>query len=134
MTTQARESYRLDTESYRLARGNYIDRVSTTLRPRAEVVMWLDLPLWVILPRLVRRTIQRVRRRVDLWGGNRGRWSALFGRDSLLWWAVRSPRRHRAELPGRLTELERSGVRTVRLTSGRAADRWLAEQAAVDSR
>jgi hypothetical protein len=36
--------------------------------------------------------------------------------------------------PGRLTELERSGVRTVWLTSGRAADRWLAEQAAVDSR
>jgi hypothetical protein len=40
---------------------------------------------------------------------------------------VQSQRRHRAELPGRLAELERSGVRVIRLSSTAAVDRWLSE-------
>jgi hypothetical protein len=98
--------------------GNYIGRVSDTLWPKADVIVWLDLPLWVILPRIVRRTVHRVRTRTELWSGNRERWSALFGRHSLLVWAVRSQRRHKAELPGKLAELRCHGVRVVRLTRG----------------
>ncbi|WP_051713269.1 AAA family ATPase [Actinoalloteichus caeruleus] len=109
--------------------GNYIDRVADTLWPRADLVVWLDLPLAVILPRILRRTVRRIRHRTELWAGNREDWSALFGRHSLLVWAVRSQRAHQAELPGRLAALRRSGVRVVRLTSGRAADRWLVEEA-----
>lgn len=107
--------------------GNYLDRVSDTLWPRADTVIWLDLPLWIILPRIVRRTVRRIRNRTELWAGNREQWSALVGRHSLLLWAVRSHRRHRAELPGRLAELERAGIRVVRLASTAAAERWLAE-------
>ncbi|HEX6351881.1 adenylate kinase [Actinophytocola sp.] len=106
--------------------GNYVDRVSGTLWPQADTVVWLDLPLWIVLPRIVRRTVRRIRNGTELWHGNREQWSAIIGRDSLLVWAVRSHRRHRAELPGRLAELERAGVRVVRLTSAAAADRWLA--------
>jgi adenylate kinase family enzyme len=106
--------------------GNYIDRVSATLWPRADLLVWLDLPLRVALPRIVRRTVVRIVRRTELWNGNRETWSALFGRDSLLVWAVRSQRRHRAELPGRLAALAETGVRVVRLRSASAARRWLA--------
>jgi adenylate kinase family enzyme len=106
--------------------GNYIDRVSGTLWPCADTVIWLDVPLWVILPRIVLRTVRRIRDRTELWGGNRERWSALVGPSSLLSWAVRSQRRHRAELPGRLAELEQAGVRVVRLTSAGDVERWLA--------
>jgi adenylate kinase family enzyme len=105
--------------------GNYIDDVSGTLWPHADTVVWLDLPLWLILPRIVRRTVRRIRKRTQLWGGNRERWSALVGPESLLTWAVRSHRRLRAELPGRLADLERDGVHVVRLTSAAAVDRWL---------
>ena len=104
--------------------GNYIERVAETLWPRADTVIWLDLPLRVILPRIVRRTAGRVRARTELWNGNRESWSAL---TVLLPWAVRSQRRHRAELPSRLAELERAGVRVFRLSSAAAVDRWLAE-------
>jgi adenylate kinase family enzyme len=110
--------------------GNYISRVSDSLWPAADLVVWLDLPLWVILPRIVRRTVRRIRAGTELWGGNRERWGALLGRESLLVWAVQSQRRHKAELPAKLAALARAGVRVVRLTSGRDADRWLAEQAA----
>ncbi len=73
--------------------GNYVERVSDTLWPRADTIVWLDLPLWVVLPRIVRRTVGRIRRRTVLWGGNRERWTALVGRGSLLVWAVQQHRR-----------------------------------------
>jgi adenylate kinase family enzyme len=106
--------------------GNYASRTGDVLWPMADLVVWLDLPLWVLLPRIVRRTTRRIRSRTVLWGVNQERWAGLFGRESLLLWAVRSHPRQRAELPPRLAELERRGVRVVRLTSSRAVDRWLA--------
>jgi adenylate kinase family enzyme len=107
--------------------GNYIDRISTALWPQADLVVWLDLRLPVVLKRIVVRTVTRIVRRTELFNGNVERWSALFGRNSLLAWAVTSQRRHNRELPARLTELAASGVAVVRLRSGRAAARWLAE-------
>jgi adenylate kinase family enzyme len=109
--------------------GSYIDRVSGSLWRQADVVVWLDLPLRVVLPRIVRRTVLRIVRRTELWNGNREHWSTLLGRESLLVWAVKSHRRHRSELPGRLAALTASGVRVVRLRSSVAADRWLADLA-----
>src|SRR5947209_14117981 len=35
--------------------GNYT-RARHLLWPRADIVIWLDFPLWVIFPRLLRRT------------------------------------------------------------------------------
>ncbi|MGB3437645.1 MAG: hypothetical protein WBA97_02735 [Actinophytocola sp.] len=110
--------------------GNYMSRTSDTLWPSADLVIWLDLPLRVILPRIVRRTIRRARAGTELWNGNTERWGALLGRDSLLVWAIQSQRKNKAELPAKLAGLARAGVRVVRLTSARDADRWLAEQAA----
>jgi adenylate kinase family enzyme len=107
--------------------GNYIDRNSATLWPQADLIVWLDLRLPVVLKRIVVRTVTRIVRRTELFNGNVERWSALFGRNSLLSWAVTSHRRHRRELPGRLAELAAAGMAVVRLRSGRAAAKWLAE-------
>ena len=107
--------------------GNYYDRVGASLWPRADLIVWLDLPLRVIIPRIVRRTVLRIVRRTELWNGNRENWSALVGRDSLLVWAVQSQRRDRRDLPARLAALAELGVRVVRLRSPAAANRWIAE-------
>jgi adenylate kinase family enzyme len=112
--------------------GNYIDRVSRTLWPLADTIVWLDLPLTVILLRIVRRTVERILRRTRLWNGNRERWAALFGRNSLLSWAVTSQRRHVTELPVLLADLAAGGTVVVRLRSGRQANRWLAQLPPVD--
>ena len=50
--------------------GNYTTRTQVTTWPRAELIVWLDLPLWRVLPRMVRRTWRRWRRRELLWGTN----------------------------------------------------------------
>lgn len=107
--------------------GNYFDRVGARLWPRADLIVWLDLPLYVTIPRIIRRTVLRIIHRTELWNGNREQWSALMGRESLLVWAVKSQRRHRRELPGRLAALTALGIRVVRLRSSAAANRWIAE-------
>ncbi|WP_033441484.1 hypothetical protein [Saccharothrix sp. NRRL B-16314] len=108
--------------------GNYVDRAAAVLWHRADLVVWLDLPLRVILPRLVRRSTARIVRRSELWNGNRETLNALFGPDSLLTWAYHAHRRHRAEYPDRL---ERNGVPWVRLRSAAEVGRWLAEFSAA---
>ncbi|HET9895657.1 MAG TPA: hypothetical protein VFQ44_12080 [Streptosporangiaceae bacterium] len=117
-----------------IADGNYIDQVSGLLWPRAEMIVWLDLPLRVILPRLVRRSLDRIVHRTPMFSGNRETWRALVGRDSVLWWAVRSQRRHVRELPGRLDVVADTGTCVVRLRSAAEADRWLADMATASAR
>ena len=107
--------------------GNYA-MVRDLVWARAEAVVWLDLPLRTVLWRYLRRTVRRVGRREELWGGNRERLSMhLFSRDSLLWWILTTYRRRRREYAPLLAA--RADLLAVRLRSGRAADRWLADLA-----
>jgi adenylate kinase family enzyme len=50
--------------------GNYLRLTQPTLWPRAQLMIWLDLPLHVVLPRMARRTWRRWRTRELLWGTN----------------------------------------------------------------
>ncbi|MEU4446747.1 hypothetical protein AB0K14_25785 [Actinosynnema sp. NPDC050801] len=106
--------------------GNYIDLVSDMLWSRARTIIWLDIPLTIILPRIIRRTLGRIIRRTELWAGNKETLGALFGRKSLVRWAISSHRRHSRELPLRLSPPQLTGVSVVRLRSSAEADRWLA--------
>jgi hypothetical protein len=88
----------------------------------ADLVVWLDLPMRVWLPRLVRRTLGRIARREELWNGNRETLrNVFFSRDSLIWYALSNHARHRREYPARLAPYP-----VVRLRSQREVDAWLA--------
>ena len=67
---------------------------------RADTVVWLDLPIHVWLPRLVRRTVRRIRGREEIWNGNRESLrGAVWGRDALIPYALRSHRSRRRRYP-----------------------------------
>ena len=51
--------------------GAYRGKLGDLVLEGADTVAWLDLPLRVWLPRLVRRSARRVIRREELWNGNR---------------------------------------------------------------
>ncbi|WP_447007346.1 AAA family ATPase [Saccharothrix isguenensis] len=106
--------------------GNYIDLVSDMLWNRASTIIWLDVPLTVILPRIIRRSLGRIIRGTELWAGNKETLGGLLGRKSLIRWAITSHRRHRRELPLRLSPPRLTGVSVIRLRSSAEADRWLA--------
>jgi adenylate kinase family enzyme len=102
--------------------GSYSRKLGTLVLDRADTVVWLDLPIRVWLPRLVRRTSRRVRGREPLWNDNRETIvGAVWGRDSLVVYALRSHFRRRRLYPQKLARYN-----VMRLRSQAAVDRWLA--------
>jgi adenylate kinase family enzyme len=102
--------------------GNYEAKLGGTVIGEADTIVWLDLPLPLKLRRLWRRTIHRIRGDVELWSGNRESWrGALWSRDSLFWWMLKSHFRHRRRWPRRYG----GDPRFVRLRTVAEARRWL---------
>ncbi|GAA1898960.1 hypothetical protein GCM10009716_05980 [Streptomyces sodiiphilus] len=85
-----------------IADGNYGGDIAEILLHRAELTIWLDLPLRICLPRLVRRSLRRAATGEELFGGNRETYGHLLARDSILWWGPAHHRRHRARWATRL--------------------------------
>ncbi len=78
--------------------GTYHQMIGELVFERVETVAWLDLPVRLVMWRLLRRTYVRKRRRIELWHGNlEGPW-----RDSvryLLWPAFKRSFENRRRLP-----------------------------------
>ena len=60
--------------------GSY-SAVRHLIWPRAECVVWLDLPRLLVTARVLRRTVKRCATRQQLWNGNRDRWRDLLSTD-----------------------------------------------------
>jgi shikimate kinase len=101
--------------------GSYSRKLGSMVLDAADTVVWLDLPIRVWLPRLVRRTARRIGRREELWNGNRETLKGAFGgRESLFVWAFRSHFRRRRSYPRTLARYE-----VVRLRTPAQVERWL---------
>jgi adenylate kinase family enzyme len=102
--------------------GNYDSKLGDLVVNEADTIVWLDLPLSVKFPRVLRRTVHRIKNDVELWNGNRETWrDQLASRDSIFPWVVRAHVRHRREWPKRFD----GDPRLVRLRSQEEADGWL---------
>jgi adenylate kinase family enzyme len=107
--------------------GAYRGKLGDLVLERAELVVWLDLPLWVWLPRLVRRTAVRIATREELWNGNREELRyALHPRNSVVVYAVRGYRKRR-----RAYELEFARFPLLRLRSQAEVDRFIDDAGAI---
>jgi adenylate kinase family enzyme len=104
--------------------GNYT-RVQDMILARAELVVWLDLPLPVVLYRVVKRTLVRAFTRQVLWSGNRERLLGLLTRDSIVLWSLQTHGRNRRKYDALLAERANAGLPSVRLSGVRALDRFL---------
>lgn len=105
--------------------GNY-GKVRDIVWGRANTIVWLDYALPVILWQLVRRTMRRSLTREELWSGNRETLSkALFSRESILLYALKTYRRRKKEYPALLSRPEYAHLALVRLRSPRETRQWL---------
>lgn len=103
-----------------VAEGNY-RRFRRTYMDRVELTVWLDIPLRVTFPRLVRRGVRRsVRKEVCCNGNQESLWRTFFHKDSLLLYALQNDRSKRRDL-----EAELATRPHVRLRSQREVRRWL---------
>jgi adenylate kinase family enzyme len=102
------------------------DAARPLIADRADLVVWLDPPVPLVMWRVVRRTVVRRLRRQELWNGNReGPLRAFFtDREHVVRYAWAT--RHKAKQ--RVDDLLAShpAMPVVRLRSRREVDRWLA--------
>jgi len=102
--------------------GDYDGKLGETVLGPADTIVWLDIPLWVSYPRMVRRTLIRCRNKVELWNGNRETWRDQFAsRESIFYWTIRLHIRQAREWPVQFGH----DPRLVRLRSDAEARRWL---------
>ena len=102
--------------------GSYRGKLGHLVLDAADVVVWLDLPVRVWLPRLLRRTWRRLRTREELWNGNRESLAGvLWGWDSLVVWSFRSHISRHREWPQAF-----AGLNVIRLRTPADVERFLA--------
>ena len=75
-----------------VADGNWATPLDGLLDPPggADLVVWLDQPRWLVMARVLRRTLRRGLTREELWHGNRERPASWFQPDpekNILLWA-----------------------------------------------
>lgn len=108
-----------------VADGGYRSHHDITWQ-RCDTVVWLDYPLPIVLWRWARRTSRRIRSGEEFWQGtgNRQTIGNSIGRDSLLWWILRTHRGRRRRMLDDLAAHPQ--IDLVRLRTPRQATRWLA--------
>ncbi len=107
--------------------GGYWGKIGDLVIRQADVVLWLDLPVRVWLPRLLRRTARRIRGHEQMWNGNRESVrGALWGREALIPYALRAHYRHRRQDPVKLARLP-----VVRLQTQAEIDRFVSDAGAT---
>lgn len=121
---RARVTSALDDARGWVVDGNYDSKLGTTILDRADLVVWLDLPLATKVRQLAGRTARRWFENEVLWNGNRETLKDMFwGREALFPWAISSHFRQRRSWPTHLRDRP-----VVRLRTRREADAWLVSQ------
>jgi len=106
--------------------GSYMTFSERVFWDRLETVIWLDLPLPLVLRRVLTRSWRRWRSRELLWGTNYesfwGQLAVWRKEDSLIWWAVTQHPKKRRSMLARMADPRWAHIRFVRLTSEREID------------
>ena len=101
--------------------GNY-SIVRDIVWSRADTVIFLDYPFWVIFRRLLGRTLQRSLSREPLWSGNRETFrQSFFSQDSILVWMLKTYRRNRSRYPALFQQAEFAHLKVVHVRSPQQA-------------
>ncbi len=102
--------------------GSYTRKLGMLVLDAADTIVWLDLPMRVWFPRLLRRSARRLTGRETMWNDNRETLRGMFGgRESLFGYAIRMHFDRRRRFP-----VELAGYPVVRLRTVDEVRRWLA--------
>lgn len=108
--------------------GNY-RVVRDLIWTQAQIVIWLDYPLHILLWRLLRRTIQRSLSQELLWGTNRDKFLKhlkLWSEESLINWLFKTYWRRKREIPVLFSEPQYEHLKLLRFKHPRETEKWFA--------
>ena len=101
--------------------GSYMSFSQRVFWPRLETVVWLDLPMYQLIWRVLWRSWGRWRSKELLWGTNYERfWPQLMvwnKEDSLVWWIVTQHGRKRRDMRAYMSKPRWQHIQFLRLES-----------------
>lgn len=110
--------------------GNYKAVSWSTTMPRADTVVWLDLPKWLVMRRVTARTLRRAITRQELWNGNREPLTNFYRWDpeqNIIRWSWTMHDQYRQRYRTAMSDGTWDHATVHRLDSTAAVDRFLAE-------
>lgn len=111
-----------------VAAGSYTESSLKVLWPRVQVVIWLDMPLQLLLRRLIARSWRRWRTKEHLWGTNYENFWTIVSvwrkEESFLWWIATSYKRRRRDMVRFMADPHWSHIKFVRLTTPAEVEMW----------
>lgn len=113
--------------------GNYRSLVQDLVLAGADTVVWLDLPRWIVMSRVIRRTLGRMVLRRELWNGNRERIANLFKTDpeqNIILWSWAQHGKYRVQYAAAMGDPANAHLDWVRISSPRRQREWPAGLAA----
>lgn len=107
--------------------GNYLSTLGKDIWKSADAVIWLDRPFWVVLGRLLARTLRRTIRREELWNGNKESFIVnFFTKDSVVYFMINKWKSQKRKYGAIFDEPESlPGVRLIRLKRDKDVDFFL---------
>ncbi|MEX0797163.1 MAG: adenylate kinase [Acidimicrobiia bacterium] len=101
--------------------GNYTSLgMRDLVWPVADTLVWLDLPRWVVMPRIMWRTLKRAVTRQELWNGNREpitNFTRLDPEKNIIRWSWTRHDQYRQQYEEALAGAEMVHLRVIRLRS-----------------
>lgn len=95
------------------------------LAAAADTLVWLDYPVWLVMYRVVKRTVRRALTREVLWAGNvePPLWTFFTSDENIIKWAWRT--RHKVRDDARALLEDGTHLQVVRLRWPHEAELWL---------
>ena len=113
---------KLDSMESWIADGNYTTALGPAVVERADSVIVIHFKWRTMFWRLLKRTVRRSLFREELWNGNRESWRlSFFHRQSLLWFHIKTRKRHDARL-NRFKDWLKPGTNVTELLSSDELD------------
>lgn len=111
-----------------VACGNYFSRLGLEFWKKADLVIWLDYPFYVVLGRLLRRSFKRGLTREHLWNGNRESLRKNFlSKDSVVLHMIKTWRKQKVRYEPIFSNSTIENVSLVRLRNDRELENFLRE-------
>jgi adenylate kinase family enzyme len=105
--------------------GNY-SKVRDIIWNQADTVVFLDYSFWLVMGRLLRRTLGRAINQTELWNGNRENiHKSFFNQDSILLWMLKTYQKNRIKYPALFQQSEYKHLSVIHLQSTKATEAWL---------
>ena len=116
------ESFLDDNPSGWVIDGSYKHVIGSVVVDAADTIVFLRIPLIISVPRVARRSFQRIVSKQLLWGTNR---ESIKGALHLLWWTIKFHRRRIRKMKEIAKELETKDTVYKEFRSNRQARKWL---------